>query len=213
MINEEKKTEARIQAECFKWFWNTYPHLRRLLYHVPNGEKRDVITASKLQAMGVVSGIPDMELHYRARTYFFEFKKDKSAKLSKAQEKVIQALEEQRFIVYEIRDFETFCYIVEGIVKGTSEQVTFGLTKEDYFYRHKVFSYLYSLGDGQLVAVADVCEEENIGKFVNCITEFISEGYDALEGFEILFTPDYEAFYKKLEGSEVEVIYKHKKYH
>ena len=195
----KNKTEAKIQSECFIWFNNTYPHLRGLLYHVPNGEKRDPITANKLKAMGVVAGIPDLVFHYRARTYFFEFKKDENEKPSKDQERIHKALDLQRFIVWVVWNKETFEYLIDSIISDTSEQFTLGVDKNSYYYKHKIFDYLYSLTPSQVVEVDTICEPENKQKFVNYISEFITEGYGRFEGFEILFTPDYKGFYKKLD--------------
>jgi len=209
MNDQSKKvpTEAKIQADCFTWFNNTYPHLRGLLYHVPNGEKRDPITANKLKAMGVVAGIPDIVFHYRARTYFFEFKANEKEKPSKAQVRIHKALDEQRFTVWLVHNFETFEYLIDCILNDTSQQYTHGLTKEDYYYKHKIFDYLYSLPDAQVVKVLDVCEEETKPRFINHISTFIVEGFDKLAGFELLFTPDYKAFYKKVKGSTKEPMY------
>lgn len=205
---DSKETEGKLQADCFQWFNNTFPHLRGLLYHVPNGEKRDAVTANLLKAKGVVAGVPDLVFHYRAKTYFLELKKPNGeGRLSDAQKKIHKQLDAQRFIVWLINDFESFKYIVECIVNDTSEQFTFGLTKEDYYYKHKVFDYIYSLGDCEVIKISDVCEEDSIGKFVNFVTEFIVEGYARLNGFELLFTPDYKAFYKKLDGTNKTVEY------
>jgi hypothetical protein len=84
------------------------------------------------------------------------------------------------------------------------------MKKEDYFYKHKVFTYLYSLKDGDLINILDICEEENRQNFVNYISDFIVEGFGTLEGFEIMFTPDYMAFYRRDVGSDKKIIYKGK---
>lgn len=205
---DSKETEGKLQADCYQWFNNTYATLRGLLYHVPNGEKRDPITANLLKAKGVVAGVPDLVFHYRARTYFFELKKPNgTGKLSDAQNHILKQLDTQRFNVWVLNDFETFKYLIDSIITDTSEQFTLGLTKEDYLYRNKIFDYIYSLGDCEVVKIAEVCESETEGKFVNYVTEFIVEGFDKLDGFELLFTPDYKAFYKKLEGTEKSVNY------
>ena len=204
-----KISEDKLQADAFQWFYNSFPNLRRLLYHVPNGEKRDPITANLLKAKGVVPGIPDLVFHYRRRTYFIELKKpDGTGRLSEAQKKVHKILDLHGFIVWTIDSLDSFKGLILTIINDQDPQFTAGLTKEDFNYRNKVFNYLYSMADGQLVKISKVCEEENRSKFVKFITDFIVEGYANLEGFEILFTPDYKAFYKKLEGSDVNVHYK-----
>ncbi len=205
---DTKETEGKLQADCYQWFNNTFANLRGLLYHVPNGEKRDPVTANLLKAKGVVAGIPDLVFHYRAKTYFFELKKpDGTGQLSEDQKKIHKQLDNQRFIVWVLNDLETFKYLIQSIISDKSEQFTFGLTKEDYYYKHKIFDYIYSLGDCEVVKIEDVCGEENLGKFINYVTEFIVEGYAALNDCEVLFTPDYKAFYKKVSGTDKTVNY------
>lgn len=58
MINEE----AKLQANCIRWFHLQYPFLSRLLFAVPNGERRDVITGAKLKRQGVIRGVSDLIL-------------------------------------------------------------------------------------------------------------------------------------------------------
>ena len=56
--------EAEEQMALFQWAqasMGLYPELY-WLFHVPNGEKRDKITAAKLARMGVKSGVPDIFL-------------------------------------------------------------------------------------------------------------------------------------------------------
>lgn len=193
-----RETEDKLQADCFQWFHNTYKHLRGLLYHVPNGEKRDPITANLLKAKGVVAGIPDLVFHYRARTYFIELKRpDGKGVLSAAQKNIHKVLDQQRFIVWVVDDFRAFQQLIENIINDTSQQFTHGITKADYYYKHKVFDYIYSLSYDQVVKVEEITEEDTRGKFMNFVSEFMVEGYDKLEEFEVLFTPDYTGFYKK----------------
>lgn len=205
---EIKRTERKFQSTCYQWFYNTYPHLRGLMYHVPNGEKRDPITANLLKGAGVVAGIPDLVFHYRAKTYFFELKNENGkGVLSDEQIKIHKQLDTQRFMIWVVDDFDAFKYLVDCIITDTSEQFTFGLTKEDYFYKHRIFDYLYSIADGELVYISDICERENRNRFVAYISDFIVEGFDKLDNFEILFTPDYKAFYKKKKGSDKKINY------
>ena len=55
-------SEDRLQSDCFLWFHNSYPSLRGLLFHVPNGGSRDAREGNKFKAMGVTPGIPDLIL-------------------------------------------------------------------------------------------------------------------------------------------------------
>lgn len=197
---ENNNSEDKLQADCYMWFHHTYVNLRGCLYHVPNQLSGLVPmqVSNKLKSMGLYPGIPDLVFHFRARTYFFELKREgKKGVVSKAQEKVHKALDQQRFVVYLVNDFETFKYLIESIINDTSQQFTHGLKKDDYYYKHRIFDYLYSLPKGTTITIEELTEESTRGQFINCVTEFMVEGYDKLDGFEILFTNDYKAIKKR----------------
>lgn len=54
--------EHRIQCACVQWFKMQYPQLAHNLFAVPNGGRRDKVTASKLKAEGVLAGVSDLIL-------------------------------------------------------------------------------------------------------------------------------------------------------
>lgn len=54
--------EHRLQAACVRWFRLQYPKHSHNLFAVPNGGKRDRVTAAKLKAEGVVAGVSDLIL-------------------------------------------------------------------------------------------------------------------------------------------------------
>lgn len=54
--------EHRIQCACVQWFRLRYPHYRHNLFAVPNGGRRDEVTAGKLKAEGVLAGVADLIL-------------------------------------------------------------------------------------------------------------------------------------------------------
>lgn len=80
MDNNDKKirkeSESKFQQDCFVWFWNTFPELRRTLFHVPNGGYRGRVAGNKMKSIGVVAGIPDFIFVFAGRVYFFELKTD-----------------------------------------------------------------------------------------------------------------------------------------
>lgn len=54
--------EGRIQAECYQYFWNTYPQYRGLYFAVPNENTRadsNIISGAQRKAMGVYHGVSD----------------------------------------------------------------------------------------------------------------------------------------------------------
>ena len=75
--------ETAIQIELWKLI-ETYQIAGTRIWHVPNGEKRDIKTAKRLKEMGVVPGV--LDLHYFARMRFgmIELKKP-GGRLSKDQ--------------------------------------------------------------------------------------------------------------------------------
>lgn len=54
--------ESRIQIQCVKYFRYLHPDKASLLFSVPNGGRRDKITASIMKAEGVVAGVSDLIL-------------------------------------------------------------------------------------------------------------------------------------------------------
>ena len=52
------KSEESEQASLVSWFRKTYKPVRIL--HIPNGGKRDPITAAKMKVAGVSAGVPDL---------------------------------------------------------------------------------------------------------------------------------------------------------
>ena len=64
-------TEAQHQKTVVDWslcIRQTYPELR-LLYHIPNGGRRDLIEARHLKETGVKPGVPDLCLPVARGTY------------------------------------------------------------------------------------------------------------------------------------------------
>lgn len=64
--------EGRIQAECFAWFWNSFPKYRKLLFHVPNENDRsdsNIIQGAIRKSLGVVAGVSDLILLLKRGSY------------------------------------------------------------------------------------------------------------------------------------------------
>lgn len=104
-----KNDEEEMQIAFFTWVRlneKNYPELR-FLFAIPNGGKRDVVTASKLKAGGTRPGIPDTFLPVQKRGYsglWIEFK-TKSGRLSKEQLEFAVHLEQNRFLYVICREF------------------------------------------------------------------------------------------------------------
>jgi hypothetical protein len=108
-------SEDRLQADCYQWFHNTYPDLRGLLWHVPNGGVRNASEANKLKAMGVVPGVADLHFFYKGNLNIFELKTEKG-RLSPAQELWLAKIEYQGATVSIIRDFDSFQLAIKNII-------------------------------------------------------------------------------------------------
>lgn len=84
------RSEHQEQRDFVHWFRLAYPGV--LIFAIPNGGLRNKITAARLKAEGVVSGVPDLFIpEWRM---FVEMKKTKAAggRLSEAQRAVITEL-------------------------------------------------------------------------------------------------------------------------
>ncbi len=205
---EVKKTEGRFQSECYQWFVEDFPHLKGLLFHVPNGGKRSKIEAAQLKGMGVVPGISDFVFLFKQRTYLIELKKpDGKGVISPEQERFKEQVELHKFEHWFCNNIEEFKSLITEIIERDNFEVIKLYTKEEFFYKTKIFTYLYSLDVACVTNVADVCEIQNTRKFIAIVSEFIDYDYGQLDGFEILFTPDFKAFYKKSLTDDKEIIY------
>jgi len=87
-------SEHAEQAGFLQWFRAKYPGI--LIFAIPNGGKRDIVTAKKLQMEGVVPGVPD--LFVPELRLWIEMKKP-GGKLSEAQKTIIDYLECMNYTV------------------------------------------------------------------------------------------------------------------
>jgi len=106
-----RKTEAGEQVALFQWAELTerrYPPLR-LMYHIPNGGRRDVVSGAHLKAQGVKAGVPDICLPVARGEYhglYIELKAAEGKTTSDAQRKWITALRRQCYRVVVCYGFE-----------------------------------------------------------------------------------------------------------
>ena len=101
-VPSEHSEQARVIS------WSQSPHVRRLypeaqnIFAIPNGSKRDVVTASLLKAEGVQRGIPDLYLPAACGGYhgmFLEMKKRTGGRLSEYQKVWISRLQSAGYAV------------------------------------------------------------------------------------------------------------------
>lgn len=115
--------EGKIQAECFSWFWNSFPQYRRLLFHVPNENDRadsNIIQGAIRKSLGVVAGVADLLFLVARGGYHglcIEMKDDHGAQ--KPAQKEWQGLVEEQGYRYVIcRNLESFKITMEEYLKS-----------------------------------------------------------------------------------------------
>lgn len=93
----------------------------RLIFAIPNGGHRNIVTARRLKLEGVEAGIPDVFCAVPAGDYaglWLEFKTQRGS-LSREQRAVIARLREAGYRVEVVRDPEAAMQIVETYLDGT----------------------------------------------------------------------------------------------
>lgn len=89
-------TEHQEQVRFFLLARSYLPaHMRGLLFAIPNGGKRNIVTAMKLKREGVLAGVPDIMLAWHRLGYhglFIEMKRKHGGTVSPEQRKMHEAL-------------------------------------------------------------------------------------------------------------------------
>jgi hypothetical protein len=102
-ILEDVKELAEGRALMFrlKQYEHKHPELS-LFHHIPNGGKRDIVTAVQMRDSGVRAGIPDYFLPVARGQHhglYIELKRDRGGQTSPAQNAIIARLREQGYRV------------------------------------------------------------------------------------------------------------------
>ena len=103
-LKRGEDTEQMGVVEWANWNMARFPELK-LLFHIPNGGKRDAREAARFKAMGVKAGVPDLCLPVPRNGFaglYIEMKYGKNTTTAK-QKEWISALQEQGYKV-------TVCY-------------------------------------------------------------------------------------------------------
>lgn len=118
MLKEDEKTrketESKLQQDCFVWFWNEFPNLRRTLFHVPNGGQRGRVAGNRMKSIGVVAGVPDFVFLHAGQCHFIELKTD-SGLISGKQKEIHFIFAKQGFKVNVIRSFDEFTKLIHDV--------------------------------------------------------------------------------------------------
>jgi len=92
-------TEEQLQAACFQWHWNTFPHQRRMLFAI-NNNSADRREGNQHKAIGVVAGVSDMVYIHMGGVAFIELKVGKNGQ--SPEQKEFQMIAEGRLHKYYI---------------------------------------------------------------------------------------------------------------
>ena len=117
-----KSAESLEQQALIQWAQfqsRTYPELK-LLYHVPNGGKRNKVTAIRLKKEGVKAGVPDLCLPVPKGKWhglYIEMKAQ-NGKLSKKQIWWIEQLRQQGYYVAVCYGWEQAKEMIVRYLKG-----------------------------------------------------------------------------------------------
>jgi len=109
------KSEDALQQKCYFWFWNEFPHLRGLLFSVPNGGLRNKREAVRLSKTGLYSGVSDLILLYRTQAYLIELKVE-GRKLFKNQRNWKEIVEHQGFNYFIVNSLHDFRRLITQLV-------------------------------------------------------------------------------------------------
>lgn len=116
-------SEHDIQVALFRWWelWTRQkPHLRPLLFAIPNGGARNAVTGARLKAEGVRAGVPDLCLAVPIRPFsglWLELKKE-GGRVSQAQEQMIAALNMAGYLAVIAYGFDGAKGIIEAYLDG-----------------------------------------------------------------------------------------------
>jgi len=96
--------EEDEQIALFRWaaYESAAIQELKLMYHIPNGGKRNKVVAAKFKRMGVKAGVPDIFLAAPKGGYhglYIELKRTKGGSTSDNQDDWIDALREQGYRV------------------------------------------------------------------------------------------------------------------
>ena len=110
------QSEDALQQKCVVWFWNNYPHLRGLLFSVPNGGERSSRQGKLLNQTGLIPGVSDLILLYNGKVFCIELKKDNRAVQSQNQKEWQAQVESQGIPYFIIRSLSNFKILMNTII-------------------------------------------------------------------------------------------------
>lgn len=110
-------SESVEQTCLFRWAGYTsaaHPELE-LMYHIPNGGKRNITTAKRLKAEGVKAGVPDIHLPVPRGSYhglYIELKRQKGSDTTENQDWWIEQLSKQGYFTAVCKGWEAATKVI-----------------------------------------------------------------------------------------------------
>jgi hypothetical protein len=109
-----KREEEKIQAEIYRWFWNTYclkfQEPRELMYHVPNEGKDN----GRLVGIGLYPGCADLVFTWKGEHHYLELKAPKGTQ-SPNQKKFEAHVKQSGYKYHLCRSLEEFKQIIANL--------------------------------------------------------------------------------------------------
>lgn len=123
-----KHNESSLQISCVTWFRAQYPKYAGLLFAIPNGGKRSVITATIMKREGALAGVADLffakPIHhenvghkYQGDSGLFIEVKFGKGKQSESQKLFQKSVTEQGYAYEAIYDFDSFKKLIEEYLR------------------------------------------------------------------------------------------------
>lgn len=116
-------SESVEQICLFRWAAfsvGAHPELK-LMYHIPNGGKRNITTAKRLKAEGVKAGVPDIHLPVPRGGYhglYIELKKQRGNTTTENQDFWLEALSEQGYSTAVCKGWEEASKVILNYLEG-----------------------------------------------------------------------------------------------
>lgn len=105
-------SEHAEQVTFVAWFKLTYPNV--LIFAIPNGGLRNIVTAQRLKMEGVVPGVPD--LFMPEWKLFIEMKKSKGGRVSTEQKNIMDYLRKYGYQAEVCNGFDEAKKFIENFV-------------------------------------------------------------------------------------------------
>lgn len=124
----QKKYQSESTEQIHLFLWAAYstasmPELD-LMFHIPNGGKRNITTAKRLKAEGVKAGVPDICLPVARGGYhglYIELKAGRN-RTTEHQDTWIEALSKQGYFVAVCYGWESASQTIKGYLEMKTEE-------------------------------------------------------------------------------------------